>query len=117
MDRRLAVTTPQKRKGTAAERQVADWLIANGVPCERISAGATADRGDLWVPVIEYPTIDVKNHRTIKLAEWVDRAVEQADNAGRAAGVVIHKRPGVTDVGRWYVTTNAAMFLQLIGRP
>ena len=111
------MTTPQKRKGTAAERQVADWLIANGVPCERISAGATADRGDLWVPVIEYPTIDVKNHRTIKLAEWVDRAVEQADNAGRAAGVVIHKRPGVTDVGRWYVTTNAAMFLQLIGRP
>lgn len=113
----MAVTSPQKRKGSTAERHVADYLASRGVPCERIPAGATNDRGDLWVPVIEFPTIDVKNHQTVRLAEWVDRAAEQAHNAGRYAGVVIHKRPRTTDVGRWYVTTSVDMFLQLIGKP
>ena len=40
------MANPQKRKGSAFERLVADYL-AERVACERIPAGATLDRGDL----------------------------------------------------------------------
>lgn len=104
-----------KAKGSKFERLIADYLIERGFPCERIPAGATADRGDLWVPVIEFPTIDCKNHARPQLGAWVDRAYEQADNAGRVAGVVVHKRHGVADPAEQFVTTSLAMFLRLLG--
>jgi hypothetical protein len=109
------MTNPQKSKGSAYERLIADYLIARGVPCERIPAGATADRGDLWIPVIEFPTIDCKNHKSPQLGPWVDRAAEQAHNAGRHAGVVVHKRHGIVDPARQLVTTSLEMFLALLG--
>ena len=109
------MTNPAKAKGSDYERIIARYLIGCDVPCERIPAGATADRGDLWIPIIEWPTIDCKNHRTPRLGEWVDRAAEQAHNAGRHAGVVCHKRHGITDPSRQFVTTDLAMFLGLLG--
>lgn len=109
------MSNPQKAKGSAFERLIADYFIGHGVPCERIPAGATADRGDLWVPIIEFPTIDTKNHRTPQLGQWVDRAAEQAHNAGRHAGVVLHKRHGIIDPSRQFVTTSTEMFLALMG--
>jgi len=108
------VTNPSKAKGSRAERAVADYLTSLGIACERIPAGATADRGDLWVPLIEFPAIDVKDHATPRLGEWVDRAAEQAHNAGRRAGIVWHKRRGHSDPGRWFVTTSGEMFLALM---
>ena len=111
----FAMTNPSKAKGSRAERAVADYLIERGVPCERIPAGATNDRGDLWVPVIEYPSIDVKDQATITLAAWVDRAKQQAENAGRVAGVVWHKRKGKANPADWYVTTTGEGFLGLMG--
>ena len=74
-----------KAKGSLAERQVADYLINAGIPCERIPAGATHDRGDLWVPLANFPSIDVKNQKQMTLAGWVDRAGEQAINAAQDA--------------------------------
>ncbi len=109
-----AMSNPNKNKGSAYERLIADHLIGRGIPCERIPAGATADRGDLWIPIIEWPTIDCKNHRTPQLGPWVDRAAEQAHNAGRHAGVVVHKRHGITDPARQFVTTSLEMFLAII---
>jgi len=109
------MTNRHKQKGSRAEREVADYLLSLGIPCERIPAGASADRGDLWVPIIEFPTIDVKNHAALDLASWVDRAVEQSQNAGRVAGVVWHKRRGKTSPADWYVTTTGHNFLKLLG--
>ncbi|MBU6330288.1 MAG: hypothetical protein KGR18_10105 [Acidobacteria bacterium] len=109
------MTNPQKAKGAAFERLIADYLLSRSIPCERIPAGATLDRGDLWIPIIEYPTIDCKNHRSPQLSAWVDRAGEQAHNAGRHAGVVVHKRHGVADPARQFVTTDLDMFLALMG--
>lgn len=105
----------QKAKGSAAERAVRDYLHSLDIPCERIPAGATADRGDLWVPLIEFPTIDVKNCSTHELSAWVERAEEQAVNAGRRAGVVWFKRRGKTDPADWYVATTGRGLLNLIG--
>ena len=107
------MTNAAKAKGSAFERLLADYFISRGVPCERIPAGASADRGDLWVPLIEWPSIDCKNHRTPSLGAWVNRAAEQAHNLGRNAGFVIHKRHGVTDPGEQFVTSNVSMFLTM----
>lgn len=104
-----------KAKGSKAERDVADFLAAVGVPCERIPAGATLDRGDLWVPNAAWPTIDVKNQQALDLAGWIDRAQEQAYNAGREAGVVWHKRRGKASPADWYVTMTGADFAALMG--
>lgn len=109
------MTNPHKRKGAAAERAVAEYLLSLGLPCERIPAGATADRGDLWVPVIEFPTIDVKDRKTLELGAWVERAAEQAKNGGRCAGVVWHKRRGKTNPAEWFVTTSGEQFVRMLG--
>jgi hypothetical protein len=114
------VTNRAKAKGSKAEKAVSDYLLAAGFTiAARIPAGATLDVGDLLLPADVPCTVDVKDHATPKLAEWVDRAVEQADNAHRPAGFVWHKRRGHTNPGRWYVTTSGDMFtaytLRLLG--
>jgi len=108
------VTNAAKAKGSRAERQLADHLIAHGWPCERIPAGATADRGDLWVPVIEFPSIDVKDHGAHSLGAWIDRAAEQANNAGRTCGSVVWKRRGKADPAEWFWIFNVRGFLNLM---
>lgn len=104
----------QKAKGSQAERAVSDYLASRHVPNERIPAGATLDRGDLWVPSPRWPTIDVKNQQALDLAGWVDRAEEQAKNGGRLAGVVWHKRRGKASPADWYVTMSGVSFLLLM---
>lgn len=103
-----------KAKGNRAERQVADYLTVNGISADRIPAGATLDRGDLWLPSPLMPSIDVKDHATPQLAAWVDRATEQAENAKRSVGVVWHKRRGKGSPADWYVTTSGAGFLSIL---
>ncbi len=108
------MSNPSKAKGSAFERLCADYFIARGVPCERIPAGATNDRGDLWIPIIEWPSIDTKNHRSPSLGAWCDRAEEQRINAGRRSGFVLHKRAGVADPARQFMTTTVEMFVDLM---
>lgn len=108
------MTNSAKAKGSAFERAEADYLISRGIPCERIPAGASLDRGDLWIPIIEWPSIDTKNHRSPSLGAWCDRAEEQRDNAGRRSGFVLHKRHGVADPARQFMTTTVEMFVDLM---
>jgi len=110
------VTNRNKAKGSAAERAAADYLNLRGVEAERIPAGATLDRGDLWVPDKNWPAIQVKNHARLDLAGWIDDVTEQAHNAGRYAGVVIHKRRGKGNPGNWYVTLTLETLVDIIER-
>lgn len=76
------MTSPQKRKGTAWESAVRDWLNARfpGLRIERIPAGATHDRGDLTgLPGV---CIECKSVQRIDLAGIVDEAVQEAANCG-----------------------------------
>ena len=109
------MTNANKAKGARAERQVADYLIERGVVVERIPAGATADRGDLWLEGVSMPTIDVKDRAQMALGAWIDRAAEQAENARRPFGVVWHKRKQKGSPADWYVTMTGAAFVDLIG--
>lgn len=108
------MSNPAKAKGSSAELAVKRYLISEGTQCERIPAGAKNDIADLWVPNLIWPTIDVKDHATLKLAEWVDRTAEQAHNAGRHAGIVWAKRRGKTNPADWYVITNGKQFTALM---
>jgi hypothetical protein len=103
-----------KAKGSAAERASCDYLNVRGIEAERVPAGATLDRGDLWVPDKNWPAIQVKNHARIDLSGWVDDVAIQAVNANRSAGIVIHKRRGKGNPGSWYVTSTLDAFVTLM---
>ena len=110
------MTNPQKRKGSEAERAVVEYLAKLGVIAQRIPAGATDDRGDLFVPIIEWPSIDVKNYSSYsgQLSHWIDRANDQAANAGRRFGVVWFKRTRKTSPADWYVAMTGEAFTTLM---
>ena len=111
------MTSPQKRKGDAFERQVRDWLLADGWPLvARIPAGATQDIGDFLLPADCPMTLDAKAHRTLRLPEWVRRSEEQAQNAGRVAGFVVCKQFGTSDVGESLVVSNLRQLSALVHR-
>lgn len=105
-----------KAKGSAAERATCTYLNSKGVEAERVPAGATLDRGDLWIPDKNWPAIQIKNHARLDLSGWVDDVAEQANNAGRYAGVVIHKRRGKGNPGSWYVTSTLDTLIAIIER-
>ena len=110
------MTSPQKRTGSDAERAVVEYLATLGVRAQRIPAGATDDRGDLFVPIIEWPSIDVKNYSSYagQLSHWIDRANDQAGNAGRRFGVVWFKRTRKTSPADWYVAMTGEAFTTLM---
>lgn len=84
---------PQKAKGSSFERLICSYL-AEAIDCERIPAGATLDRGDLWTPSA---AIQCKNHRSLSLGAWLDQTRQQQANAAKALHFLIVKRKGVTD--------------------
>ena len=61
------MSNPSKRKGSKAERDVVQWLKANGYPyADRRLAGATLDKGD--ISGVLGVTIEVKDHKSMELA-------------------------------------------------
>jgi hypothetical protein len=110
------MTSPQKRKGSAWEREIVAYLSANGFPAERIPAGATNDRGDLWIPIIEWPSIDAKNYANYSghLSLWVDKAKQQAFNLGRRFGIVWFKRTNKTSAADGFVVMSGESFVTLM---
>jgi Holliday junction resolvase len=96
------MANPNKQKGDKAERDVAYWFNDHGWQyAERArNAGQPKDRGDIvGIPGF---CIQVKDRGTIRLREWVDGTLEQKENARADTGLLIAKRRGVSDVGRWY---------------
>jgi Holliday junction resolvase len=96
------VSNPQKRKGDAAERNVAAWLAAHGFSyAERAyGAGRPDDVGDIdGIPGV---VVEVKNHKTITIPAWLHELDVEMFNANARHGAVIAKRRGSTDVGDWY---------------
>jgi Holliday junction resolvase len=112
--RRKPVSNPNKAKGSAAERAVADYLNVRGLEAERVPAGASLDRGDIWVPDKSFPAVQVKNHARLDLSGWVDDVAIQAKNAGRETGIVIHKRRGKGNPASWYVTCTLDTLITII---
>lgn len=94
------MTNPSKRKGDAAELEIARLLHdLTGDPVRRkLGAGRTDDTGDL--DGLTETTAQVKNYRDVTRAvgdALHDLPTQQA-NAGTAYAVAFIRRPG----GRWF---------------
>ena len=89
-----------KAKGTRAEVRVRDYLRDHGFPyCERLPTEGSKDRGDLSIPGI---CVEVKDHKTITLAAFMDELAVEKTNANVPIGVVIIPRRG-KPIARAYV--------------
>jgi len=107
------MTSPQKRKGSAAELAVAKWLNKLGwVHAERSRAGWTDDRGDIdGMPGV---CIEVKNEKRIDLPGYLRELEVEMKNAKAWAGAVIVKRRGSTDPADWYAVMPAQKWAELL---
>ena len=107
------MSSAAKRKGSQAERDVVAWLKANGYKyADRRLAGATLDKGDIsGVPGV---TIEIKNHTKMDLAGWTAELEVEMKNDNAWTGVVLHKRKGKGDVGQWYASMPAQVWLALL---
>lgn len=102
-----------KQKGTAAETAVVNWLKERGRKhVERRSLNGVNDRGDIaGIPGV---VLEVKNHARMTLSEWVDEMLVEVANDKADTGVVIHKRKGTTNVGKWYATMTVEQWEGLV---
>jgi hypothetical protein len=102
-----------KAKGTRAESAVVDYLRRLHWPhAERRAMAGANDKGD--VTGIGPVVIEVKDRAALALAEWVDEATTEAENANALIGVVWHKRRGKGSPGDWYVTMTGSTFAELL---
>lgn len=91
-----------RRKGTAWETAIVDWLRGRGFPhAERRALRGGRDAGDVTgVPGL---CVEAKNAKTITLAGWVDELAAEVDNANADIGVLWIKRRGRASAGDGYV--------------
>lgn len=108
-----------RRKGADAERSVAKWLRANGFPgAERAIRAAYVgsdrvipDPGDLTgTPGLVWQVKDCKREQ---LSSWLFETEQQRSKANATYGMLITRRPGKADVGRWWCWLPLAALLDL----
>jgi hypothetical protein len=107
------VTSPQKRKGSAAELAVAKWLRKLGwIHAERSRAGWQDDRGDIdGMPGV---VVEVKNEKRIDIPGYLRELEVEMENAKAWTGTVIIKRRGSTNVDDWYAVMPAKIWGELM---
>jgi hypothetical protein len=93
--------------GAAFERSIANYLAheLDDRIDKRAKTGAK-DRGDISGLRIhgQRLVIEAKNCKRTELSSWLAEANREAGNDDALAGLVVHKRHGVTDPGRQLVT-------------
>ena len=107
------MTSPQKRKGSAAELAVAKWLRKLGwIHAARSRAGWQDDRGDIeGLPGI---VIEVKNEKRIDIPGYLRELEVEMANAQAWTGTVIVKRRGSMNVDDWYAVMPAKVWGELM---
>jgi hypothetical protein len=113
------MSNPAKKKGTSWEVSVVAYLALRGLPARRKVQAGSKDEGDIEVPSVPGVVIEAKNCKGQTLAQWVDEAVAEADNAKVPVGAVWHRRRlsprlQATDPGTGYVTMSGEHFVRLL---
>ena len=114
-----------RRKGAQAERDVVTWLRANGWPhAERaIATGNRSgdrvrqDPGDITGTIgLVWQIKDVDNlDQPAQLAAAMRETEQQRAHANAHIGVLVQRRRGTTDVGRWHAWVPAEVLAELAG--
>lgn len=107
-----------KAAGARTERAVADYLaqqLEDDRIDRRVKTGAK-DRGDIAGIRLHGQRIvlEVKDCAKQTLAGWVAEAHLEAGNDDALVGLVVAKRRGTTDPGRWYVHCTVDDLLALL---
>lgn len=117
-----------RRNGQETERKVRDHLRTWWPDLDYTHAGGPSrkhadDRGDL-APLIDrdgdHWTVQVKGPRSQpspgEVERWAAEADAQADANGRGGlWVLVVRRPGTADVGRWWAVLEAGALFDLVG--
>ena len=104
------MSNPSKAKGTAAETALLRYAHQHGFPhADRQPLRGNRDQGDLALcPGV---VVEVKNHSGMPalgqpsaavLAQWMNQTEVERTNARAAIGLLVVKRKGTTDPGRWF---------------
>lgn len=97
-------------KGAAAEREVVRVLRAHGLPADRsYGAGRPDDRGD--IDGIPWACVEVKAHRVLDLAGFMDEAISEAQDG--QTPVVVAKRRG-KPAEEWYAVVRLEDFATMV---
>lgn len=111
----------QRSRGTAFETSLLPALREYYPDASRAPLRGTKDMGDFILPGERRFVLEAKNHKQMKLAEWVDEADSEAYNAWEywrtetpPVGVVVHKRRGIAAPDEQYVTLTLSGFLRLV---
>lgn len=106
-----------KSAGTRFERQIADYLAEHvDDRIDRRAKTGSKDRGDIGGVRAhgKRVVIECKNTSRPNLAGWINEAHTEAGNDDALVGVIAHKRHGVGDPGRQWVTMTVADLASLI---
>jgi len=102
-----------RRKGTAWESAIVDFLRRHGHPnAERRALGGAKDRGD--IAGIPGMVIEAKAAKTILLGPWLDETEQERDNDRASYGALWIKRRGYTCPGRSFVVMTGDDFVKLL---
>lgn len=104
----------QRAKGTRAETAVVDYLREWAPHVERRALHGAHDKGDINLGNGAAVVIEVKDHREIRLAEFVDEAVAEGDHANADVAVAWVKRRGKASPADWYVAMTGTQFVSLL---
>jgi hypothetical protein len=107
-----------KAAGTRFERQIADYLaqvLDDDRVDRRIRTGAK-DRGDIAGLRIHGQRVvaELKDCARLDLPGWTREAHVQSGNDDALVGVVIHKRTGIGDPGRQWVSMTVNDFCAIL---
>ena len=102
-----------KKAGAKWDKDVVDYLIANGWPhAERRAKRGKNDAGD--VSGVLGVCLELKNVNRFDLAGWVTQAREEAANAGARHWAAWAKRDGYTSPAEGYVVMNGEQYVRLL---
>jgi hypothetical protein len=103
----------QKQKGTAFETLIVRHLREHGFPyAERRALTGQHDEGDITgTPGVVW---ECKNHKTLKLSEWLRETETERVNGHADIGILVAKRVGVSDPGEQYAVMTVNTIIGLL---
>lgn len=102
-----------KAAGTWAESKVRDYLKGQGFPFADRLTLTGRDRGDVRLGDGLPVTVEVKNEKKLDISGYIHELEAEMRNGQGQTGVVIIRRRGTTDVGRWYAVTTVDQHVEL----
>lgn len=104
-----------KQKGTIAESALVAYLRNFGFPfVERRALTGSVDLGDITgIPGL---VIEVKNHKTYKIPQWMDETKLERENAKADYGILVIKPNGIglTNQKNWWAVLDVEALVRLL---